>query len=103
MFEWSGKPGSKGSTLVTKSHGYLSVVAIGLIALVAGVGRLTAGYRERDAPPDIVRIPILLASVGFGLVVTMITVRAIAIILLDAHPRGATSAANWVNAPRPGE
>jgi hypothetical protein len=81
------KPGMGGfDPRMTKSHGYLSVVAIGLIALVAGVGRLTAGYREHNAPPDIIRIPILLGSVGFGLVITVLTVRAITIIFLDAHP-----------------
>jgi hypothetical protein len=65
----------------------LAVPIIGLGALIVGVGRLAQAYREQDPAPDLVPIPVLLASVAFGLVITILTVRAGAIIFLDNHPR----------------
>jgi hypothetical protein len=67
----------------TRRNPYVLLAAIGLIALIAGLGRLVQAYREGGS---LVPIPVLLASVAFGLLITSYTLRAVAAIFLDSHP-----------------
>jgi hypothetical protein len=70
---------------MTGRRGLSSIVAIGLIALIAGAGRLLQAYRDHDANPA-VPIPMLVAATGFGLVITAMTIRAAGILYLETHP-----------------
>jgi hypothetical protein len=69
---------------MTGRRGPLSIVAIGLIALIAGAGRLLQAYRDHDANPA-VPIPALVAATGLGLVITALTIRAAGILYLETH------------------
>ena len=68
--------------MVAKRNPFLALAFIGIGALVAGMGRLVQAYREHGS---IVPIPVLVVSAGFGLVVTILTIRALAQIFLDDH------------------
>jgi hypothetical protein len=77
---------------MTGRRGPLSIVAIGLIALIAGAGRLLQAYRD---PNPAVPIPVLVAATGFGLAITALTIRAAGAIYLDGHP-GVRASVLWL-------
>jgi hypothetical protein len=79
---------------MTGRRGLSSIVAIGLIALIAGAGRLLQAYRDHDANP-LVPIPVLVAATGFGLVITALTVRAASALYLETHP-GVRASVLWL-------
>jgi hypothetical protein len=68
---------------VAKRGPFLALAFIGIGWLVAGIGRLVQACREHGS---LVPIPVLVISAGFGLVVTILTIRALAQIFLDDHP-----------------
>jgi hypothetical protein len=69
--------------VVAKRNPFLTLAFIGIGGLVAGTGRLVQAYREHGS---LVPIPVLVISAGFGLVITILTIRALAQIFLDDHP-----------------
>jgi hypothetical protein len=80
--------------VMTGRRGLLSPAAIGLIALIAGAGRLLQAYRDNDRNPA-VPIPVLVAATGYGLVITALTIRAAGTIYLDGHP-GVRASVLWL-------
>ena len=79
---------------MTGRRGLTSIAAIGLIAFIAGAGRLLQAYRDHDANP-LVPISVLVAATGFGLVITALTIRAASILYLESHP-GLRASALWL-------
>ena len=67
-----------------RGNPFLALVAVGAGALIAGVGRLSSPGSNQ--PPDAIRIPLLVAVIVFGLAVTILTVRAVAVLFLESNP-----------------
>ena len=67
-----------------RGNPFLVLAAIGAIALIAGIGRLSSP--GNNPPPDETRIRVLVAFVVFGVAVTTVTLRAIAKMFLEANP-----------------
>jgi hypothetical protein len=63
----------------------LAVFAIGVIALIAGVGRLVQHYIDGTGQDDPVPVPVFVAAALFGSAVVLMTSRAAARDFLKVH------------------
>jgi uncharacterized membrane protein YdcZ (DUF606 family) len=59
-----------------KSNQGLAILWVGVVALIAGVGRLVQHYTQGEKVPDAPPVAVFVASAAFGFVIVLIALRA---------------------------